>query len=375
MTAYYNEFEKYPAQWIRNLIVAGLVAPGVVDERSVKDVAPGEVQDATQAHFFAGIAVWSYALRLARVPDDFPVWTGSCPCQPFSQAGKGKGFDDDRHLWPVWFNLIRECGPPLIFFEQVSSPDGLAWLDVVLADLEGAGYTCWAGDLCSAGVGAPHRRQRLYGVAYADLAGLRELWRAGLGGGLGAGFVADPADPRRARRWNGETSDGRGAARVEPRRLRSAGGTMGDTRRARGGRDAGAIPGAEGEGERKTVGGVADEPFAAGDAVGVGDPHHQRPQGRRGGRHGADERIVGAASVAGFWADARWVFCQDGRYRPIGPETECLVDGSAYELDSGGPLAGKSRVGLLKAYGNAVNAQLTAHFVRAFFDFLDEQHP
>ena len=51
----------------------------------------------TQCHFFAGIGIWSYALRLAGWPDDRQVWTGSCPCQPFSAAGKGEAFNDERH--------------------------------------------------------------------------------------------------------------------------------------------------------------------------------------------------------------------------------------------------------------------------------------
>ena len=136
MSALYNEIEPYAAQWIRNLAAAGHVAGGTVDERSIRDIQPDDVRGFTQAHFFAGIAVWSHALRLAGWPDDVPVWTGSCPCQPFSAAGRRGGFSDDRHLWPEWFRLIRECRPPVVFGEQVASPDGLAWLDAVRADLE-----------------------------------------------------------------------------------------------------------------------------------------------------------------------------------------------------------------------------------------------
>jgi hypothetical protein len=121
-----------------------------------------------QRHFFAGIGGWSYALRLAGVPDSASIWTGSCPCQPFSDAGKGLGIRDPRHLWPTWFDLIRECRPTAILGEQVASRDGLLWLDLVRADLEGCGYSFGASDLCAAGVGAPHIRQRLYFVAFAD---------------------------------------------------------------------------------------------------------------------------------------------------------------------------------------------------------------
>src|SRR5690606_26608189 len=122
MSAYYNEIDPYAAQWLRNLIAANLIAPGEVDERSIEDVRPDELVGYTQCHFFAGIGVWSYALRLAGISDDTPLWTGSCPCQGFSVAGKGRGKNDDRHLWPVWFELIKACKPKVIFGEQVSSP-------------------------------------------------------------------------------------------------------------------------------------------------------------------------------------------------------------------------------------------------------------
>jgi len=175
LTAYYNEFDPYAAQWLRNLIAAGHIAPGVVDERSIVDVRPDDLAGFTQCHFFAGIGVWSYALRLAGWPDDRPVWTGSCPCQPFSAAGKRGGFDDKRHLWPDFYRLIAAQRPPVVFGEQVASKDGLAWLDAVQADLEGANYTSAAADICAAGVGAPHIRQRLYWVAHADRAGFERL--------------------------------------------------------------------------------------------------------------------------------------------------------------------------------------------------------
>jgi len=91
VTAYYNEIDPFAAQWLRNLIAAGHIAPGIVDERSIEDVIPEELEVYTQCHFFAGIGGWSYALRLAGWPDDKKVWTGSCPCQAFSNAGKGGG--------------------------------------------------------------------------------------------------------------------------------------------------------------------------------------------------------------------------------------------------------------------------------------------
>jgi len=165
MMNYYNEIDPYAAQWLRNLIAAGHIAHGIVDERSITDVKPFDLAGYTQCHFFAGIGVWSHALRQSGWPDSRPVWTGSCPCQPFSAAGNQKGTADERHLWPVWFNLIRECRPPVIFGEQVEAAIRHGWLDLVQADLEGEDYACGAVGIPAAGVGAPHIRQRLWFMA------------------------------------------------------------------------------------------------------------------------------------------------------------------------------------------------------------------
>lgn len=165
MSAYYNEFDPHAAQWLRKLIARGLIAPGDVDDRSIKDVHPLDLLGYEQCHFFAGIGGWSLALRLAGWPDARPVWTGSCPCQPFSAAGKQKAFDDERHLWPDFFRLIRVTRPGVVFGEQVASGAAWSWLDLVSADLEGEGYAVGAVDMPACSVGAPHRRQRLWWVA------------------------------------------------------------------------------------------------------------------------------------------------------------------------------------------------------------------
>jgi DNA (cytosine-5)-methyltransferase 1 len=168
---YYNEYDKKAAAWLRELIKAGLIPAGTVDERSIVDVQPEELTGYTQCHFFAGIGGWSLALQLAGVGPDVPVWTGSCPCQPFSSAGKGRGTDDERHLWPEFASLIRECKPATVFGEQVASKAGREWFDGVSTDLEDMGYAAAAADLCAAGVNAPHIRQRLFWVADSEGAG------------------------------------------------------------------------------------------------------------------------------------------------------------------------------------------------------------
>ena len=162
MTAYYNEHDKNAAKWLMNLITAGQIPYGYVDTRSIEDVKPDDLDGYTQCHFFAGIGVWALALRNAGWPDDRPVWTGSCPCQPFSAAGKRRGTSDERHLWPHWYWLITQCRPVEIFGEQVASKDGRAWFDTVQDDMEALDLTVGSADLCAAGFGAPHIRQRLW---------------------------------------------------------------------------------------------------------------------------------------------------------------------------------------------------------------------
>lgn len=166
MTAYYNEIDPYAAQWLRNLIAAGHIAPGDVDTRSIADVRPADLVGYDQCHFFAGLGGWSYALRLAGWEDSRPCWTGSCPCQPFSAAGKGEGFDDPRHLWPIWRDLIAECKPPVLFGEQVASATD--WQRLVYRDLEAVGYAVGGLPLEAASIGALHRRDRFWLVADAQ---------------------------------------------------------------------------------------------------------------------------------------------------------------------------------------------------------------
>jgi DNA (cytosine-5)-methyltransferase 1 len=175
MSAYYNENDPKAVAWLRELIKGGHIAPGDVDERSIEDVRPEDLAGYTQCHFFAGIGGWSLALQLAGWPADREVWTGSCPCQPFSAAGKGKGFADERHLWPAWLWLARQRRPSVIFGEQVAN--AVQWIDLVQGDLEAEGYFVGYAVLGAHSVGAPHIRQRLYWVGHAAQHGRGALYR------------------------------------------------------------------------------------------------------------------------------------------------------------------------------------------------------
>ena len=223
---YYNELDKFAAQWLRELIKAGQIAPGIVDDRSIKDVMPGDLKGFTQCHFFAGIGGWSLALRTAGWADDRAVWTGSCPCQPFSSAGKKKGVNDDRHLWPAFYELIKKCKPPVVFGEQVAQKAGAAWFDLVQADMEAENYTCGMVVFPACSVGAPHQRQRLYWVAdteserggkrhahtsWSDCRGGEEQGAEHLGSSATDGMANATGDDQR-RAWQSQ-SCGTGTAR------------------------------------------------------------------------------------------------------------------------------------------------------------------
>jgi DNA (cytosine-5)-methyltransferase 1 len=180
--AYYNEIDTKCCDWLQSLMDQGLIMAGKIDNRSIHDVTPDDLLGFTRVGFFAGIAGWELALQLAGWPEDRPVWHGSCPCQPFSTAGKQLGDKDERHLWPVFFNLIKECRPEYVLGEQVASAIGKGWLDGVSTDLGKEGYACGSAVLGAHSLSSPHIRQRLYWVAYDTSAGLEGSTRQELQG-------------------------------------------------------------------------------------------------------------------------------------------------------------------------------------------------
>ena len=313
LSAYYNEIEPYAAQWLRNLMAKGLIADGEVDTRSIVDVSPDELRGFTQCHFFAGIGGWSHALRLSGWPDNRPIWTGSCPCQPFSVAGKGAGTDDPRHLWPHFHRLISTVRPPVVMGEQVAGAAGYGWLDGVRADLEREDYASRGVDLPALAVNAPHIRQRLYWVA-CDM--------------------ADASDNGQGRRSHSD------AGRSEDERRRDDdiwGEHLGSGSFVCGYvADAGSQPGQQ------------NARSASGNETSNGRTgrHTQQPDGHHGP----------SSYGKSHWDDHIWINGSDGKSRRVKPSIPLLAHGVS------------NRVGRLRAYGNAIVPQVAAEVIRAFME-------
>ncbi|MCO5129779.1 MAG: DNA cytosine methyltransferase [Xanthobacteraceae bacterium] len=370
--ALYIEIDEYCRAWLRNLIAADLICPGDV-VGDILDVRPRDLDRYNQVHAFAGIGIWSGSLRDAGIRDNDYVWTGSCPCQPFSAAGQRGGFADERHLWPAFFHLIKECRPPVVLGEQVASPDGLQWFDLVSSDLEGADYAIGAADLCAAGIavaagetevgqptlewirravqscpdpflaaelrdyaewfdreagiGPPHIRQRLCWMAYADQ------------GQRGRFPDREGCEPDRA-------PAGRQQGDGEPEPGRAVGGMAdSDGRYARAERQQRGWQ--YGQQPQDGIAGAWSHPDSL-----MGNTDDAGSQGRGERRNGADQRLAGPTSLAG-WTRADWIICTDGKARPIEPGTFPLAHGQS------------NRVGRLRAYGNAMHRAKITQFILA----------
>lgn len=301
MTAYYNEHDSKTAAWLRELIIAGAIPDGEVDQRSIEDIVPGDLRGFSQCHFFAGIGGWAEALTIAEWPNDQPVWTGSCPCQSFSAAGQRKGFADERHLWPAWFHLIEQCRPPIVFGEQVDAAIKHGWLDLVQTDMEAVDYAYAAAVIPAAGLGAPHRRHRLWFVADAD-----------------------------ARRWPRE----RGSCET---------GTSEPS--ATSGMEHTDMPGQH---ERAPSG---QQPIRNEHRAGTGSVEHATLEQERISRFARKQR-----KTNGFWTDADWIPCSDGKWRPIEPGVFPLAHGVQARMDK------------LRGFGNAIVPEVGAAFITAFLE-------
>lgn len=334
MTAYYNENDAFAADWLEALIAAGELPAGVVDRRSIEEVQPDDLRGFQHCHFFAGIGGWALAARLAGWPDERELWTGSCPCQPFSVAGAGTGTEDPRHLWPEFARLIAFRRPATVVGEQVASKAGRAWGAGVRADLEVLEYAVGLADLCAAGVGAPHIRQRQWWVAYADggqprKAGSERVQPGGEHrlqpeGSRADGWLADSNRTGRGEQpeRDSESKAGREAAqhRDDPDGRGDVRG-LGDTERAR-------LEGHAGHGDRGHES-RRDEALSAGSAAAAGGDRGLRHANgeREGAQSGVPEGARAVTRRGGPWDDAVLIPCGDGKSRRIEPGLAPLVDG------------------------------------------------
>lgn len=331
MTAYYNEIDAYAAQWLRNLIDAGHLPAGEVDTRSIVDVRPDDLVGFAECHFFAGIGGWPLAARLAGWPEGRELWTGSCPCQPFSVAGKGLGTADERHLWPVFFNLIRSRRPAVVMGEQVAAAVGKSWLDGVCADLEGIGYACGAAVVPACAVDAPHRRDRLWFVADTNREGRRK--RDG-------GTVSSAASGCKGKAPQERYGDAFGDTRAGSSAMADA---AGDGREQR---LAAAETARHGSQLASESGGALADADRARSQVALGergDAREEQPAPERDGRRSA-------------WAGAEWIVGADGKARRVEPSIRLLAHGVP------------ARVGQLRAYGNAIVPPLAAEVIGAYLE-------
>lgn len=341
--AYYNEIDGYAAEWLRNLIAAGHLPAGDVDTRSIVDVAADDLVGYGQCHFFSGLGGWALAARLAGWPDDRELWTGSCPCQPFSVAGKGAGIDDERHLWPHQFRLIRARRPAVWMGEQVAAAVGKDWLDGVLTDLESIGYAGRAAVVPACAVDGPHRRDRLWLVAHAAGQGRGQV------GLPPAGNLSPHGD--RAGNWAGDASE------------------VGDGARGRGVADPNEPVACEGRQQRggEQCGTGGDPGACAGGAMAFAGRNGHDPancDAPESSGNGSDDGLLigsrGQLRRGSAWGGAGWIIGHDGKARRVEPSIRLLAHGVP------------ARVGKLRAYGNAIAPPLAAEVIAAYLDCMPE---
>lgn len=411
---FYNEIDNFAADWLENLIEAGLIPNGKVERRSITELKSEDLAGYKQRHFFAGIAGWNLALQYAGIPPDWPVWTGSCPCPAFSVARRKKAcpecksknliphplrtgffvcckcgnewFADGRHLWPEFLRLIAECKPSVVFGEQVAGSDGLIWFAGVRATLESIGYRVFGANLCAAGVGALHIRQRLWwcgwlennikpraGNKYGTIgnkrqetldsgaAGIRQgnrktgTGRIDAGGSGNIERLGDTTNRKDDERELGNMAEAEGQGRCSDNASDTTGadGRVADTRRQFEGRR-GIQRFREGNSE------IPEHPptlcvEGGGASGGLGNTAERG--GWRNGRTLRSER-------SGFWSNSRSIPCKDGKTRRIPVEPEI------FPLAPGLP----GRVGQLRAAGNSISPQVGAEFIKAVMEEINAKN-
>lgn len=285
----------------------------------------------------------------------------SCPCQPFSSAGSRSGFADDRHLWPAAHWLVSQQRPLAIIGEQVSGPDGQAWLDIVCNDLGALGYTVAALVAPSASVGAPNLRHRIWWVA--DARGYRCAERRGEIPRQQQAYEPGPEPHRRRqddRRLAHTDQQGNGGRCDD----RSGPGAPAGT-----GRSQQRLARLRAPGRRLEHADRSGQPRLAGDqeALGTGAAGHGMgdtatarppdPDPSQLSRQGWWSEGRGTEPPSGPlppWSELEWLRCTDGKARPTQPGLQ--------------PLAARHTgdVAKIRAYGNAINPIVAAHVIRAW---------
>lgn len=353
---YYNEWDKGAAAWLRELIKQGHIPYGYVDERSISEVRPQDLEGFTQCHFFAGIGGWSRALNLACVRPDQRLWTGSPPCQPFSVAGKQLGQLDERHLAPTFMRLVEQCRPPILFGEQVAAAIGKHWLDDLFTELERQDYACGSAVLPACSVGAPHKRDRLFFGATLQLGNAESLGKCTdqLGSNSRDGVELEGAESRFDGKYR--CTDVRMAYAASPRHMR------GETAEV----EAGQQPKSEHTRELSArFSGRTIPDIQQGSRMGsVADADNPGLERREGVQERTSEQSAWSSGLDsgstspdnGFWSGADWLGCRDGKIRP--------VESGTFPLANGIP----ARVGRLRGYGNAIVPQVAAEFITAFME-------
>lgn len=364
---YYNEIEPFACFWLENLMKDGFIAEGQIDNRSIRDIQSEDLEGYTQCHFFAGIGVWSYALRQAGWSDDRPIWTGSCPCQPFSQAGLHKGDKDDRHLWPEFYRLIKECRPSAIIGEQVSGKGGFQFIDLLQTNLEEENYSATAVDLGAHSVGTSHsqgyhKRQRLYWVA-ENLGHSAEIGRGR--------WTKECGDHK----WeSGESVQGNGNAirNQSGRRVEVDSGIVDNPndQRVRSGREL--LEGGQASDRKRqamSIGSSVNVSLAntnsqRSQGFGAKSEQQQHTKGRQNeiGHGSTDSQHSGSdhQNDTGWNYDLIW--CRDEKWRPVECGTFPMAD------------ATPNRIHILKALGNAIPGDTAKIFIESYMDSVVDRY-
>jgi DNA (cytosine-5)-methyltransferase 1 len=304
----YNEIDAHAAAWLRNLISLGELPDGDVDERSIVDVRGDDLAGCDDVHFFAGIGVWARAVAEAEAA------TGHRLARPLATGScpcqpLSAAGQRKGHIDE------RHLWPA--FHRLIAERRFATVLGEQVASKDGREWMAAVRhDLEASG----------YAVGTAILPA----------GGFGAPHIRYRMFFVAHARVDGP--QGRLPGRPDQERRDGAAGGLADA--GRGGRPLERASRLHDQGQRRD------------DAAGRGEAGWPGP---------ADS----------FWTDADWVFCRDGKWRPIEPQSFPLVDGSAFDLGSGSPYEGMSRAGMLRGYGNALVLPVARAFVECAMEALD----